>query len=292
MNTWEAAFNCVRLRSVDELIKSIGVDTPFEFDPTQDTSDVADFVEANWEDFGKEHNTIASLPARDMNLVRDTLICATKFFHIVHNVRTHVAGGSMTWAVVDTYHAALLGTRLISALYGVLSYGIQGRTVLIDFRPEFGREDQQKAFRKENKNVEDPVRILRPQPKQLSQSDAWSLINRLCNVTSCPPDEEASVDAMRRVVGEKNSAFRNMIFYDSVAWGWLDDFSATAAEIGMQHQRLEETGASHSTTVNALIEVFSFVKPRLIALCGQCGVQPEAVSPILARDPSPVDLLG
>ena len=198
----------------------------------------------------------------------------------------------MTWAVVDIYHAALLGTRLISALYGVLSYGVQGRTVLIDFRPEFGREQDRKAFRKENKDVEDPVRVLKPQPKQLSQSDAWSLIKRLCNVTSCPPDEQASVDAMKQVANEKNSAFRNMIFYDSVAWSWLDDFSAVAANIVIQHGRLEEAGALHSTTVNALVEVFGFVKPRLIALCGQCGVLPESVSPILARNASPVDLLG
>ena len=292
MKNWASAFDCLRQRSIAEVSSSAGVSTPFAFDASQDESDVTQFIDSIWADLGNDADIIMSLPGRDMNLVRDTLICATKFFHIIESVQNHINRGAMTWAIVETYHAALLGTRLIAALYGVLSYGVKGRTVLLDYRPEFGREQDRKKFKRENKGLEEPIRIFRPQSHQLSQSEAWDLVKRLCNITSSPPEDKASIDDLKSIALAKNSSYRNMILYDSVAWGWLDDFNRSAIDIEVQHSRLEMVDATHTVSVNALVGIFAFVKPRLITLCENCGVLPVSLSPILGRGASPIDLLG
>ena len=92
---------------------------------------------------------------------------------------------------------------------------MKGRTLLVDFRPEFGRVDEVKKFKREHRGINDPIRILRPDKALFEQRDAWSLLGRLCNVT---PDFEGE---LKRIAGLSEiselplSALRNQILYDS-----------------------------------------------------------------------------
>lgn len=292
LKNWQSAFDRIRRRSPQGICQDLIVESPFAFDVAQDVSEVREFLGENWGGLGDETDYILTLPGRDVNLVRDIFIAAAKFYHIVECVRSHIARGAMTWAIVESYHASLVGARLASALYGILSYGVNGRTVVVDFRPEFGSPDEMKSFTRRFGTVDTPIRILRPITKQLQQSDVWSLIVRLCNITSCPPESEEDVRALRIAAGEKVSAFRNEILYDSVAWCWSDDFGPSVVTEEVKHERLNERGAPQSVTVQTIVQIFRFINPRVINLCESVGFQSTSLSSLVLRKGEAIDLLG
>ncbi|MCZ7927294.1 hypothetical protein [Agrobacterium pusense] len=267
---------------------SVGVETPFSFDPITSKSEVPDFLDDSWESIEGENARILNFPGRDANLVQDTLICATKFYHVLNSVRSHIARGAMTWAFVDAYHAALVSTRLLGALYGVFSYTVRGRTILVDYRPEFGSVDDEKKFLKANRDVKEPTRIMKP-VAQLSQKDSWALCVRLANIT---PEVDgvdwAAVQRMKALAADKVSSFRNGILYDAVAWGKLDDFGAGGTAAEFRKAIVEASAEPHTLTIETLLAMFDLINPCLVSFCQQVGVDPLAVSPLTAK-PSSAD---
>lgn len=277
-----------------QVLTAPAVSAPFEFQPSTAQSDVPDFLDANWDRVNSESNTIIDLPGRDINYVTDTLIAAAKFFHVVDCARSQVSRGAMTWAIVDSYHAALIGARLVSAMFGVLSYSVRGRTILVDFRPELGSVDDVKSFRKAAKGLNEPIRILCPQPKYLEQADAWALVVRLCTIAEkdSAPEDVAILEALRATAGEKVSAFRNAMLYDSISWEWPDDLSGTAASQKRKLERLKDDAGAQSLTLRALSEMFAIGKAGIQKLGAEVGFNPNVLSPSFARSKDPASLLG
>jgi hypothetical protein len=245
-----------------------------------------------WNDIEGETDTIISLPGRDVNFVRDVFMCATKYFHVLESVKRNIQHGSMTWAMVDAYHAALLGTRLFGAIYGILSYTIRGRTVLIDYRPNLGSPDDVKAFRREAKGVDDPVRLLRPQPKHLEQADAWALVTRLCSISRPQAEDVDTLRLIKELSQEKISAFRNLVLYDSVAWEWLDDFGTPPASLEIRQDRLADINSNQTLTLQILSQMFGYMRDRLAVISSKVGYELRRISPLAIVAASPTGLLG
>jgi hypothetical protein len=292
---WDGAFRNIRRRSVDDVLSSLEVSHPFNFDIVNDESDVPPYLEDNWEYISGDPSGLLPLPGRDLNFVRDILISSAKFFHVVGCARAQMTRGATTWAIVDAYHASLIGARLIAALFGVLSYGAKRRTVLVDYRPELGAPDDRRAFRREAKGLLQPVRVLCPQPKFLQQTDVWALVARVCAISKL--DTEDPVDSrllaeLGRLVGEPISAFRNTMIYDSVAWAWTDDLTPTPAGPALQQARLIDTEGAHALTLDVLSIIFEFCKRHISRMGSSIGFDPSPLSPMFSLGESPDTLLG
>lgn len=257
MKDWNSAADQVRRRAFDDLIDSLEVDTPFLFDPVSSVSELPDYLDDNWSDLSLFQNHVIDLPGRDANLVRDTLIALCKFFHVLGCSRYQLQRGAMTWSIVDAYHASFLGGRAFCALCGVLSYTVRGRTVLIDFRPEFGAVDHVKRFRREFKRLDTPVRILQPTAKFLEQKDAWSLLQRVCNVIDKPNIEQVLFSRFLDIPGKPVSRTRNKILYDSVFWQWRTDFSVPNGQPpgGGDWFLKDEEASEAAATLSTIFEV-------------------------------------
>ncbi|NKL95954.1 hypothetical protein [Rhizobium leguminosarum] len=286
MKSWTAAFDEIKRRTPDKVRTSVRVERPFFFDPLTSLSEVPDFIEASWESIEAESNRILNFPGRDANFTQDTLICATKFYHVLESVRSHVARGAMTWSFVDAYHAALVSTRLLGALYGIFSYTVKGRTILMDYRPELGSVDEERRFQKAYRDVAEPTRILKP-VTQLSQKDSWSLCVRLANIT---PEVEGvdwpAVKRVKTVAADKVSSFRNGILYDAVAWGNLNDFGSGGTAAELRKGILEASAEPHTLTISALTAMFDLINPCFVAFCHEVGVDPLVISPLTAKSAS------
>lgn len=271
MKSWDAAVNQVRRRAAIEVVRSIRLEPPFEFDPTANPSDISDFLETEWERILSSHDTVLELPGRDLNFARDVLIAATKFFHVLDCARQARERGALTWTLVDAYHAALLGSRAIAALYGVLSYSVKGRTLLVDFRPEFGRVDEVKKFKREHRGISDPIRILRPDKGLFEQRDAWSLLGRLCNVTPDFEGELKRIAGLSEISEQPLSALRNQILYDSVYWKWREDFELTRADESTLAKRFNVNDETVKQLLGAVSRIREVALIYTMELCAQVG---------------------
>ena len=292
MTKWDGAFRTIRRRSTEEIAEGLAVAPPFDFRADEDRSDIPDFIDASWHENGTEIDSVVSLPGRDVNYARDTLICAKKYLHVLESVKSQVNRGCMTWAMVDAYHAALLGTRLFGAVYGVLSYSARGRTVLIDYRPDLGSPDDVKAFKKIAKGIDFPIRVLKPQPKHLEQSDAWSLVTRLCAIARPQAADLPRLLSIKNLSEKKLSAFRNGILYDSVAWEWLDDFNTVGVPRETTHVRLADDDASQTLTLQVLSEMFGYMIDCLNQICVKIGFDIRSLSDLVFAEATPVGLFG
>lgn len=208
---------------------SIEVEAPFVFDAPTARSDVPDFLDSEWSGLGQDPDVVFSLPGRDANFARDLLIGLSKFHHVLDCAERARVRGALTWTLVDAYHAAMLGGRVLSSFYGVLSYTIRGRTVLMDYRPELGSADDQKQFARDHRGVDGPVRLLRPAKEKLDQKEAWALLRRLSaiNSTGRGSEDRHLADEISDVTRVALSSVRNRILYDSVYWTWNRDFDAS-----------------------------------------------------------------
>ena len=291
MSKWEGAFGQVRRRTAEEVRMSLNVETPFLFDVQAQVSDVPDYIDSQWDSIGSSENSVISLPGRDMNLARDTLMAASKFYHVIDCARSQVRRGAMTWAMVDAYHASLVGTRAMFALYGLFAYGVRGRTVLVDFRPELGSVDDARNFRKANKGTADPIRVLIPKPKYLEQQDSWALVTRLCNLTQFPPEDDALIGRIKEAAAAPLSGFRNVMLYDSVAWEWLTDLVSPRVSLATRHGRITADDESQSLSLKGLSAIFEFVTGHISELGVKLGYDPAKLSYVFSKQGTPADIL-
>jgi hypothetical protein len=291
VSKWDASFQQVRRRGAADVQANLDVTTPFLFDVQGQMSDVPGYIDAQWSTIGGAENSIMSLPGRDMNLVRDTLMAASRFYHVIDCARAQVRRGAMTWAMVDSYHASLVGAKAMCALYGLFAYGVRDRTVLVDFRPELGSVDDAKKFRKANKGVDQPIRVLIPKAKYLEQQDAWALVTRLCNITPSPPENADMIGRIKEAAGSPLSAFRNGTLYDSVAWQWPIDLASPRMSRSNRVARISAEDESQSISLRALAAIFEFVTGHIKQIGDLIEYDPAKLSRIFSKPGTPAGLL-
>lgn len=240
MRDWSAAGDRIRRRSALAVVRSLEVQTPFDFDPTSSASEIPDFLEQVWDGLTL-HDHVADLPGRDVNFARDLLIAVTKFYQVSKCTEQRLASGALTWSLVDAYHAAFLGARAIAAMYGILTYTVRRRTILVDFRPELGSPDEAKRFRREHRGFDEPIRILRPTKALLDQSEAWKLLTRLAAITTDFEDERRFASDLSNLSKSPPNQLRNLLMYDSVYWTWPVDFGMVAPPAGWVEDNFDKS---------------------------------------------------
>lgn len=285
MRDWRAASEKIRRRTVLEIAESLAIESPFHFSAVSTQSDTSAYLDSNWDILAGAPDYVLSFPGRDASYVNDSLICVAKFWHVVERARTNFDLGALTWTVVDAYHACLLGARAISALSGVLSYSLRGRTVLVDFRPEFGSPDDRKAFKKAHGAVDDPVRVLRPLNRQLlEQKDTWAVLTRICALSTATDPNKDCYSRISSFAEQPLSQPRNMVFYDSVAWLWRTDFRVQGDGVEFE-QSVASLDGNVDATLAALNEIFGFSKILLAELSSRIGFDPSTLSVMATTEP-------
>lgn len=271
MKDWKSASNSIRQRSSKQIAESLTVEAPFTFNPVMTPSDTPAFLEANWESLGGAHHHIISMPGRDINLATDILITICKFWHVVESARVNHSRGALTWTVVDAYHACLLGARAVCALHGVLSYSLRGRSILIDFRPEFGRVDEMRTFNRNYRSIDDPIGILMPSSRQLEQKDSWGLLKRICDMVPSSDPYKAELSVIAGFAKLPLSQTRNTILYDSVAWVWRQDFRLASDNI-IYENAIRKCDSVIDNTIEALDILFCISQRMALDLTSSIGL--------------------
>lgn len=288
---WDASFNQVRRRSVSDVHANLAITTPFLFNVRGEVSDVPSFIEGRLATIPGEEDSVISLPGRDVNLVRDTLMAASRFYHVIECARAQVRRGSMTWAMVDAYHASLVGAKVIFTLYGLFTYSVRDRTVLVDFRPELGSVDDTKKFRRANRDVEQPIRVFTSKAKYLEQKDAWALVTRLCNITHASSEGADLVGRIKEAAASPLSALRNHTLYDSVAWQWPSDLASPRMTPASKRAHISADNESQSLSLHALASIFEFVTGHIEQLGKDIGYDPTKLSRLFSKPATPAGLL-
>ena len=251
MDRWTGAFKQIRVRNFADLLETAPSQAEFTFDG--DSSLLKEFVAQAWlED--KVANLILNFPERSLEYVRAFLAGYSKFEHVLDCSRCMFARGALTWGLVDAYHASIVGARSISAALGVCIFNLGGRTVLVDLFPDRGSVDHAKQFRKDNKGVEYPIRVLAPtKDKVLEQAKVWALIERLFDLRSFATSEEEVLQiSLKDLLKTKPWTDRHEILYDLCSWRWPSDIALAP----MQKSDLE---VLLFATDQDLIEFNSFV---------------------------------
>lgn len=291
VSKWDSSFQHIRRRSAADVRAGLNVAVPFSFDVRNEESDVPAYLDAQWSTLSASENSIISLPGRDMNLVRDALMAASRFYHVIECARAQVRRGAMTWAMVDCYHASLLGAKAMCALYGLFAYGVRDRTVLVDLRPDLGSVDDANKFRKATRGIDQPIRVLIPKVKHLEQQDAWALVTRLCNITPSVGDNADLIIQIKESASSPLSAFRNATLYDSVAWQWPSDLAPPRMALADRVARLAAEDELQSTSLRALATLFEFVTANVKQMGSTLSYDPTKLSRVFAKSGTPLDLL-
>lgn len=280
MNSWEAAGNKVSRRSFAELADGLDVIPPFSFSFQDAISEVPDFLSDAIRERGAPCQSAVEFPGRDVALARDVFTCASKFLHVLQCCRAHALRGAVTWAVVDSYHAAFLGMRTLCGLLGVVPYAVDDRTIIVDFRPELGSPQDIHRFRSDFGRLTSPIRILAPTPKQMEQRHFWMLAGRLLRLARAASDADAdTLDALEAAAKSSPGAFRNEVLYSPLAWRWRDDtaFLACSALAGSPYvlSKLNEADKE----MGLLNEVYNLAQKYIRQWCGRVGLSIEALPP-------------
>jgi hypothetical protein len=202
-----------------------------------------------------------SLPGKRASFAADAMSTLSKFYHVLGCSRLLMSSGAMTWSVSDGYHTSMLGARAILASFGILPYSFPGRTVLVDFFPEYGTKDQRRAFQKATKGIGEPVRLMTPASSPLlEQKELWKFIERLSNVADLTsPTELRLFPQITELLKERPWATRNKSLYDAVEWIWPDDIGMPPVSPAHQTMLLSTTSSEVLALSSFLDAVFELV---------------------------------
>lgn len=227
MKDWVSVADRILQRHAADVIASLPGSEPFSFSAEQYQSELRDILEESYEELLLPGNHVIDLPGRDVLLIGEALFSLSKYTHVLQCARTTAKSGAVTWASVDAHHAAILGARSLFGLLGVIISKANDRYVVLDFRPEFGRPDHVKAFKKQYRGIADPVRILIPEKGKLfEQGDTWALLNRLLRIVtfSTADDQKTASDLIDLKLGSHKPK-RNEILYNPAFWLWRQDIN-------------------------------------------------------------------
>jgi hypothetical protein len=224
LNSWEAAFSKISRRGLFDVIDELDLEPPFEFSFTDATSDIPALIDDELTAQSPPLGRIIDLPGRDVALATDSLVCLTKFLHVVQSSRANARRGAITWSIVDAYHASLLGARALCAFMGIIPYTVRGRTALIDYRPEFGTPQDRIKFRKQHGRPESPVALLVPKTAHLEQADLWKLVRRSLQFAKLN-ETRKEFDEVLAALDASAGSLRNAVLYDALTWTRKEDSS-------------------------------------------------------------------
>jgi hypothetical protein len=273
LRSWEAAFDKISRREFVEVIESLDVSPPFDFDFKCHLSEVPEFISDVLDSEEIPLQKAFALPGRDVLYVGDTLACISKFLHVVESCRIHANRGALTWALVDAYHASILGARAICAQLGIMQYSVNGRTILVDFRPEFGSPQDSRKFRKNFGNLESPARFLVPQPKHLEQKHVWKLVGRMMRLcTTGTSDITTPCQKIEELSKSSPGAERNAVMYDSIGWRWRDDHTGTDRPPGLSDADINSRLFEVQANMELLDNIYLIVIDHLEAMSAKISL--------------------
>ena len=260
MKSWDAAFKKIRKRSVN-VWQELSVQTPFLYDPSDPGSYFSSFLEENPPE---EAELVFDRVDRDMLWAAEIVVTTQKFLHVLRLTVGRAREGRITWASTDAHHALLLGTRCFLASLGVGICQGRGRAHLVDFRPEKGSPQDVIAFKKQNRVVLYPLKVLTPTPKNIDQKPIFELFNRMVELVDHPVSSEDLVDAIVQLNLGAHKSERNRLLYQSSHWHWLDDMNWPAIEIAVADEVSKEgDGLTRDFFALSLVTklVFQSVRP-------------------------------
>jgi hypothetical protein len=204
---------------------------------------------------------VIEFPGKRASFAADAMSAFSKFYHVMGCSRLLMSSGAMTWSISDGYHTSMLGGRAVLASFGVLPYSFPGRTVLVDFFPEYGSKDQRNAFKKATKDITEPVRLLAPiSSPLLEQKELWRVVERIGNVAELDADEQGLFLQIVDLLKERPWTTRNQSLYDSVAWIWPSDIAMPSVPAPQQTTMLSTSGADIFAFSSFLDTIFDLVE--------------------------------
>lgn len=284
MNKWEAAFSKISRRHLFEVIDELDIAPPFAFSFRNSNSYIPELIESELDDSRPPFQKIIELPGRDVALATDALVCVVKFLHVLQSARSNALRGAITWSIVDSYHASLLGARAICALMGVVPYTVRKRTVLIDFRPEFGSPQDRTRFRKTHGHPNNPIAIFVPQPAHLEQKHIWALMHRqmaFARMTRQRPE----FDTIMSAIDGSPAEFRNLVMYDSLGWLRKQDCSTLRQTI-MTATQIDNAIAPNIAAIQMGDAIYSLIQDSVFRLRGKIGLTANSLPGAIALAPS------
>lgn len=260
MQSWDAAFKKIRKRSIN-VWQELKVDTPFFYDPSAPDSYFSTFLEENPPE---NPEMVLERVDRDMLWAAEIVVTTQKFLHVLRLTVKRAKDGHVTWASTDAHHALLLGTRCFLASLGVGICQGKGRAHLVDFRPEKGSPQDEGVFRKKNRGVLFPLKVLTPTPKNIDQKLIFELFNRMVRLVDHPISSQELVDALIQLNLGAHKSERNRLLYQSSHWHWLEDMNWPAIELAVMDEIIKEgNGLTRDFFALSLVTklVFQSAKP-------------------------------
>jgi hypothetical protein len=232
MQSWDAAFAKVRKRKID-VWNDLAVETPFEYDPSDTDSFFSSFLIENPPGHAE---LVLERVDRDRLWASEILITSQKFIHVLRLTSRRAQTGNVTWAATDAHHAVLLGIKCFLATIGVGICQGHNRVHLVDFRPELGTPQDEKKFRRQNKGVTNPLRVLTPTPKNLEQRHLFDAFNRLLKILVTDTARENLFEAANSLKLGTHQSERNRLLYHSDYWHWWGDLTWPTIDLGMEKE--------------------------------------------------------
>ena len=212
--------------------RELSLATPFQYDHTDPDAYLSSFLLENPPD---DPDIVLDRIERDRLWASEIVIAGQKFFHVLRLTSQRVVDGHVTWAATDAHHAVLLGVRCFLSTLGVCICQGKHRAHLVDFRPERGRPQDEKAFKKAYPNSPYPVRILTPDTQEMGQKQIFDLFNRLLR-TATPAEECVQlIEDIKELKLGSHKSERNKLLYHSNYWHWPDDLNWPAIHLEVRN---------------------------------------------------------
>lgn len=285
MKTWDAASSKIRKRNVN-IWRELSITVPFEYDPSDPDAYFSSFLEENPPDSA---DLVLDRVDRDRLWAAEIVVSAQKFLHVLRLTVGRAKEGHVTWASTDAHHALLLGARCFLATLGVGICQGKNRAHIVDFRPEKGRPQEEKTFRKTHKGVINPLRVFTPNPKNIEQKKIFELFNRMLRIVDHEPLSESVVEQLALLKLGTHRSERNRLLYHGTHWHWLDDLTWPTIELAVQQERLKGSdGLTRDFFALSLMAELSFrtLKPLASSLLVQhTFLEPLLKDELCAEDP-------
>jgi hypothetical protein len=155
----------------------------------------------------------------------DLVFSQMKANHALVCAAQRIANGNPSWGVTDAYHASLLLMRSILSALGVFICRAHNRSIVVDSFPWMGRLDDKKKFKRRYANWQRCAAFISSTSKDFSQSDLYSVFQRVLKVSVVPPSlwPEVVVQNILQTSKTHFSASRNQLIYGSRFWFNLND---------------------------------------------------------------------
>jgi hypothetical protein len=223
--SWEAVIKDIRARNPIDIYHTINFSDEFEVDPSAPKVQLADSIENTFMSEILLHGEkVFEFTERDGAFVEQCIISLNKFVNVLNSAKKLAANGFLTWALVDAYHAILLGGRSIAAFYGILPLTIGKKSILVDLRPELGLKEQQRLFNKQYRVGRGWVKAYSIKGAEFGQKETWTLTKRLAATT---PDDvrcKVQLESLNEIVKRQFDNVRNQLLYDASYWLELKEF--------------------------------------------------------------------